>query len=58
MKIMASRPQDEADIAMLTTKLGLSTSDDVFALVKQYVPAEYVTPDLVEEIKGRFSPRS
>lgn len=54
MKIMASRPQDEADIAILTTKLGLSTSDDVFALVKKYVPDEYVTPDLVEEIKGRF----
>lgn len=54
MKIMASRSEDEDDIALLTTKLGMSNSDDVLTLIKQYVPEEYVTPDLVEEIKSRF----
>lgn len=58
MKIMASRPKDKDDIDALTRKLGLTTPEDVLMLVKQYVPEEYVTPDLVEEIKGRFDSSS
>jgi len=54
MKIMASRLKDEVDIAVLTTKLAMLMPEDVLTLVKQYVPEEYVTPDLMEEIKERF----
>lgn len=54
MKIMASRGKDEPDIAALTVELGISTPENVLALVTQYVPEEYVTPDLVNEIKERF----
>jgi hypothetical protein len=54
MKIMGSCAKDEADIMALAAKLGISTSKDALAIVTQYVPEEYVTPDLVDEIKERF----
>jgi len=53
-KIMAGRFKDEVDIIALAEKLGVTNTEDVIALLTQYVPEEALTFDLLREIGRRF----
>ena len=53
-KIMAGRTKDNKDIRALAKKLGILKREDVIALLRQYVPEESLTPDMVYEIRRRF----
>ncbi len=53
-KIMAGRFKDEVDIIALIEKLGVTSREDVIALLAQYVPEEAITSDLIREIGHRF----
>jgi hypothetical protein len=54
MKIMAGRSKDSRDIMALARKLGILKRQDVIALLRQYVPEESLTPDMLYEIRRRF----
>lgn len=53
-KIMAGRFKDDADIAELAKRLGISKQQDVLDLMVQYVPEEHITPDIMLQIELRF----
>jgi hypothetical protein len=54
MKVMASRPRDDADIAELMAKADITQAEQLIALMREYIPDEHLTPDLLHEIEDRF----
>jgi hypothetical protein len=54
LKIMSNRPGDDALWSQLMTALHLSSGEEVISLISQYVPGDYITPDLISEMKWRF----
>jgi len=54
MKIMASRFKDVADITALAQKLGISNQEDALTLMREYIPQEHLTSDIMDQIRLRF----
>jgi len=54
MKIMASRFKDVADITALAQKLGISNQEDTLTLMREYIPQEHLTSDIMDQIRLRF----
>ncbi len=53
-KLMAVRLKDEPDILALSKKLHISKRKDALALLKNYVPKEYISEEVLDEIDELF----
>ncbi len=51
MKVAAGGPQDMEDIKTLATKLGVSNTRGILALIGRYIPKELLTPEMRERVK-------
>jgi hypothetical protein len=54
MKATAGRPEDIPDIQALAAHIGISTAQDILAIVAKYIPAQYVTPRTQYLIQSLF----
>lgn len=54
MKVVAGRPQDIEDAKALIHYLGFSQAEEVFIILKRYIPPGYLTPRLQYMIDDWF----
>jgi predicted nucleotidyltransferase len=56
LKARAARPQDLADLAILTDRLAISTSDEVLAIVERFFPEDPISERARAAIEDSFPP--
>jgi predicted nucleotidyltransferase len=54
MKALAGRPEDVGDIEALAAHLGLTTADEILAIVTRYIPVNQLTPRTQLLIQSMF----
>lgn len=54
-KLMAGRPKDELDIMALIERLCLKTEEETVKLMKEYVPDEELSDELLDQIRLFFA---
>ena len=54
MKAMAGRPQDDRDVEALLGYLHITNSQEAFAIIKQFIPEQLLTPRIQYFIESLF----